>query len=76
MHPMVAGPIIVLTVIAIAACADPTGPGRTIVGDPTVIAHLGRERPTVPGFPPDSVGIPPSIPPVYEEVPPELGIPK
>ena len=76
MHPSLTGAIIILSAALVAACADPVGPGSTIVRDPTVIAQLARERPTAPAAPPDSAGIPRSIPPVYEEAPAGLDIPQ
>lgn len=76
MHTFITGVVIMMAALALAACADPFGPGPTIAKDPTVIAQLARERPAVPTVPPDSAGIPPSIPPVYEEAPPGLDVPE
>lgn len=73
MRVMVAAPTVFLAAILLAACADPFGPPVRVVGDPTTFARLGPRWPTVPIAPPDSVGIPPSIPPIYEEVPSEFG---
>jgi hypothetical protein len=52
----------------IAACAVPSAPPNPGVDRPTTVEAF-RQRPTVPGSFPDSVGIPPSIPPIYEEAP-------
>jgi hypothetical protein len=76
MHTFITGVVIMMAALALAACADPFGPGPTIATDPTVIAQLARARPAVPAVPPDSAGIPPSIPPVYEEAPPGLDVPE
>lgn len=51
-----------------AACGDPLGPSDP-VDQPTTVEAL-RHRPSAPASVPDSVGIPPSIPPIYEEAPP------
>lgn len=57
---------VLLVSVLLVACADPSGLPGEVVRDPTVFASGGpRNRPP----PPDSIGIPPSIPPVYEEVP-------
>ena len=69
MHSMIAGPIVIVSAMLLAACADPIGPGRNTLGNPTVVATLARGRPGAPVPVPDSVGIPPSIPPIHEEVP-------
>lgn len=69
MHSIIAGGILVAALIT--ACADPVGPPRQVV-DPTVVAAFARQRPTAPVSVPDSIGIPPSIPPIFEEVPAEL----
>jgi len=55
-----------LTSVVLVACTDPSGPTGHVVRDPTVFASGGpRTRPPTP----DSIGIPPSIPPIHEEVP-------
>ena len=54
--------------LLVAACGDPLGPSNP-VDHPTTVEAL-RQRPAVPVSVPDSVGIPPSIPPIYEEAPP------
>ena len=61
-----AGRTVLLASLLLVACADPSGLPGDIVRDPTVFAS-GRPRNVAP--PPDSIGIPPSTPPVYEEVP-------
>jgi hypothetical protein len=68
---MVAAPTGFLAAILLVACADPSGPSQ-VVRDPTTFARLGPRWPTGPMAPPDSVGIPPSIPPIYDEIPLEL----
>lgn len=70
MHSIIAGGI--LAAALITACADPVGPPQQVVDDPTVVAAFARQRPTAPVSVPDSIGIPPSIPPIFEEVPAEL----
>ncbi|HJU68541.1 MAG TPA: hypothetical protein VJ650_09885 [Gemmatimonadaceae bacterium] len=52
-----------------AACSEPSGPAGPPMTQQTTV-EVVRQRPTVPGSIPDSVGIPPSIPPIYEEAPP------
>lgn len=77
MHSSLMGAVVIVAaLVLLAACADPFGPGPTIARDPTVIARLARERPAVPTVPSDSAGIPPSIPPVYEEAPAGLDFPE
>lgn len=76
MHASLTGAVVIMAALVLAACADPFGPGPTIARDPTVIAQLARERPAVPTVPSDSAGIPPSIPPVYEEAPAGLDFPE
>ena len=57
---------VLLASVLLVACADPSGLPGDVVRDPTVFASGGpRNRPP----PPDSIGIPPSIPPIYEEMP-------
>lgn len=70
MHSIIAGGI--LAAALIAACADPMGPPPQLVDAPTVVTAFARQRPTAPVSVPDSIGIPPSIPPIFEEVPAEL----
>jgi hypothetical protein len=70
MHSIIAGGI--LAAALITACADPVGPPQQVVDDTTVVAAFARQRPTAPVSVPDSIGIPPSIPPIFEEVPAEL----
>ena len=58
--------IIVLATLT-AACADPVAPVLPGVEARGLVARRG---PTAPVPVPDSVGIPPSIPPIFEEAPP------
>ena len=62
----------ILAAALIAACADPVGPPPQVVDAPSVVAAFARQRPTAPVSVPDSIGIPPSIPPIFEEVPAEI----
>ena len=71
MHSIIA--VGILAAALVTACADPVGPSQHVVDDPTVVAAFARQRPTAPVSAPDSIGIPPSIPPIFEEVPAELG---
>ena len=57
---------VLLAAVLLVACTDPSGPSGHVVRDPTVLAD-GGPRNRLPT--PDSIGIPPSIPRVYEEVP-------
>jgi len=61
---------VLLASVLLVACADPSGLPGDVIRDPTVFASGGpRTRPPTP----DSIGIPPSIPPIYEEVPEGFG---
>lgn len=60
--------IIVLTILA-TACADPTAPTFPDDYGRGTVARVARPTPTPPVSIPDSVGIPPSIPPIFEEAP-------
>jgi hypothetical protein len=72
MHSMIAGRVVLLAAALLAACADPVGPTQQLVDDPTVFEAFARKRPAEPVSVPDSIGIPPSIPPIFEEVPADL----
>jgi hypothetical protein len=72
MHSMIVGRVVILAAAVIAACADPVGPTQQVADDPTVFAAFARKRPSLPGSGPDSVGIPPMPPPIFEEVPAAL----
>lgn len=76
MHSIIGGRPVVLAATLIAACADSVGPIPRSADDPTVVAALVRERPTTPVSVPDSVGIPPSIPPIFEQLPPDFEAPQ
>jgi hypothetical protein len=76
MHHVMAWPIVVVAAVLLTGCVNPVGPNPHAVGDPTSIADLARGRPTPPPSAPDSAGIPPSIPPIYEEFPTVLGVPQ
>ena len=69
MHSMIAGRVVILAAALIAACADPVGPAPQVVDDPTFYAAFARKRPSPPVSIPDSVGIPPMPPPIFEEMP-------
>lgn len=69
MHSLIAGRLLILTAMLIAACADPVRPTPPPGYDPTVVAAVSRQRAPAPVSVPDSVGIPPSIPPIFEELP-------
>ncbi len=56
----------------LASCADPTSSIRPLTEDAAVSGAFARQRPTSPTSVPDSIGIPPSIPPIFEEMPAEL----
>jgi hypothetical protein len=77
MHHVIAWPIVVVSVVALAGCADLVGPNARGVAEPTRIAELAHRRPEPPVSLPDSVRIPlPPIPPIYEELPPILEAPQ
>ena len=67
MHSMITARCAMALAIFVAACGHPLGPADP-VDHPTTVEAL-RQRPSDPAVP-DSVGIPPSIPPIYEEAPP------
>jgi len=71
MRSIIVGGLVLLAPI-LTSCADPTSPTPQPAHDAAVLAAFARHRPTVPFLVPDSVGIPPSIPPIFEEVPAEL----
>ncbi len=68
MYGVSAWSILALAAVSLFGCADAAGPTPQSIGDPTVADATGR-LPKGPLPVPDSVGIPPSIPPIYEEVP-------
>ena len=68
MYSMITARRAMALTLFVAACGDPFGPSNP-VDHPTTVEAL-RQRPAVPVSVPDSVGIPPSIPPIYEEAPP------
>jgi len=70
MRSIIVGGLVLLAPM-LTSCADPTSPTPQPAHD-VVLAAFARQRPTVPFLVPDSVGIPPSIPPIFEEVPAEL----
>jgi hypothetical protein len=76
MHSMIARPVVIVSAILLAACADPVGPGPESLGGPAVDAACARPRRGAPIPSPDSVGIPPSIPPIYEQLPGMFGTPQ
>ena len=63
--------VIVLTMVA-TACADAVAPALPGVHDRSTVPRIARGGPTAPASVPDSVGIPPSIPPIFEQAPPEF----
>ena len=64
MHSIVGASLIMASAILVAACADPaTSPA------PRPGSELARRPAPVPIGVPDSIGISPTIPPIYEEVP-------
>jgi hypothetical protein len=59
----------VIALVAVVACTQPSGPEQSPGDEPATVAMLARQRSPVPATVPDSVGIPPSIPPIVEEAP-------
>jgi hypothetical protein len=68
MYSMITARRAMALTLFVAACGDPFEPSNP-VDHPTTVEAL-RQRPAVPVSVPDSVGVPPSIPPIYEEAPP------
>lgn len=66
MHRIARWPVVVLWAVSLSACADPVGP--TEVTGPSVLEDM-RRPPSGPISVPDSIGIQPLIPPIYEEAP-------
>ena len=64
---------LILVLAPLAACTDPTSATRHQIDHGSGVMTVARPRPTAPVSIPDSVGIPPSIPPIIEEAPAELG---
>ena len=75
MHSIISGRLGILAAMMIAACADPVRPTPPLAYDPAVVAAASRQRATAPVPVPDSVGIPPSFPPIFEELPAEVESP-
>ena len=69
MHHIASWPVVLLSVVTLSACADPIGPTEIIGRGPSVAVARARRPGTGPISVPDSIGIPPSIPPIYEEAP-------
>ena len=69
MHRIASWPVVLLWAVTVSACTDPIGPTEGIGRTPSVAAERSRQPATGPISVPDSVGIPPSIPPIYEEAP-------
>jgi hypothetical protein len=59
--------IVIISAMAGYACDDPVGPGNSMGQKPSVAVERSR-RPAISPVP-DSVGIPPVLPPIYEELP-------
>lgn len=74
MHHVIAWPIVVVTAILLAGCVDPVGPIPRGVADPTSVAAIDRRRPPATYPFPDSVSVPPLLPPIYEEIPTILDV--
>jgi hypothetical protein len=72
MRSLIIGHSVIVLTMAATACADPVAPTLPGVDDRSTIARVARGGPTAPASVPDSVGIPPSIPPIFEQAPPEL----
>jgi hypothetical protein len=71
MHSIVGVGLVLASAIVIAACTDPaTSPA------PRPESDLARRPAPAPVGVPDSIGITPTIPPIYEEVPAEIGGPQ
>ena len=69
MHRIASWPVVLLSAVTLSACADPIGPSEGIGRSPSVAVEHARRPGTGPISVPDSIGIPPSIPPIYEEAP-------
>ena len=74
MHRIVNWSIAAVVTLSLSACGNPIGPDSVTRGRPSVAVERSRRPPTGPITVPDSVGIPPSIPPIYEELPPGLDV--
>ena len=73
MHSIISGRLVILAAMLIAACADPMRPTPPPAYETAVVAAASRQRATAPV--PDSVGIPPSIPPIFEQLPSDVESP-
>jgi hypothetical protein len=74
MHRIAGRLIVITSAIASSACHDPIGPGNGTGQTPAVTVERSR-RPTI-GPVPDSVWIPPVLPPIYEELPSNIDDPQ
>ena len=73
MRSMIIEPRVILLSLLLAVCADVAGPERA--GDRrTTAPAFVRHRRQVPIEAPDSVSIPPLIPPIVEEMPLQPGM--
>ena len=68
MHRIAGWLIVIIAAMAGSACHDPVGPGNGTRLEPSVAVERSRRRPIGPV--PDSISIPPVLPPIYEELPP------
>lgn len=69
MHRIASWPVVLLWSLTLSACADPIGPTEVIGRGPSMVVERAHRPGTGPISVPDSIGIPPSIPPIYEEAP-------
>ena len=69
MHRIASWPVVLLWAVTLFACADPIGPTEDIGRGPSVAVERARRPGIGPISVPDSIGIPPSIPPIYEQAP-------
>lgn len=62
--------LVLTSTMASSACHDPVGPAAATRQQPSVAVERSRRPTFVPV--PDSVWIPPVLPPIYEELPPDF----
>ena len=71
MHRIAGWLIVIISAMAVSACHDPAGPDNGMGHKPSVAVERSRRPPIGPV--PDSVWLPPVLPPIYEELPPDFG---